>query len=332
MKRFFYFPVLLIVLLQSHFIFASSDTVTYAKDSITFSGTTIAYRKATIGTNIYSPSLVVYLHGGSSRGNDNEKQLLEPAVDSIANYLVDNNINAIFLVPQCPQQGGWLGKNARIIRNMIQREVTANAVDTNKIYIFGGSMGGTGTWNMVNLYPHLFAAAMPVAGNPSACSVDSVSQTPIYTVMGTEDNIMSIDVVVSFVDSLQFLDSDVRFDIEEGWTHENTCIKSYTQERLAWIFSHGNTLSNLDDLQQFDKITFSLFPNPTTESVTLKMIGSDDVVLVQILDDLGKEVYNQTIAPKQTNLIINTHYFAKGIYYVRIIADNMEQIEKLVVK
>ena len=28
------------------------------------------------------------------------------------------------------------------------------------------------------------------------------------------------------------------FDIEQGWTHENTCIMSYTTPRLDWIFSH----------------------------------------------------------------------------------------------
>lgn len=27
-------------------------------------------------------------------------------------------------------------------------------------------------------------------------------------------------------------------DTEEGWTHQNTCEQSYTDERLDWLFAH----------------------------------------------------------------------------------------------
>lgn len=60
-----------------------------SKEQITTLGITMGYRKCVI-TNENSteaPILVVYLHGGSSKGNDNEKQLLEPGTDSIARYL-----------------------------------------------------------------------------------------------------------------------------------------------------------------------------------------------------------------------------------------------------
>lgn len=32
--------------------------------------------------------------------------------------------------------------------------------------------------------------------------------------------------------------AEYKFDIENGWTHENVCVNSYTDESLAWVFSH----------------------------------------------------------------------------------------------
>ena len=53
------------------------------------------------------PILVMYLHGGSSKGNDNEAQMKEAAVGVISIYLADNSITSIFIVPQCPSSGSW---------------------------------------------------------------------------------------------------------------------------------------------------------------------------------------------------------------------------------
>ena len=105
-------------------------------------------------------------------------------------------------------------------------------------------MGGTGTWNMLASYPDFFAAAMPVAGNPSGLNAKKVKETPIYTVMGTADVIMKIDNVESFLSEMDLYGAEYQFDIEEGWTHENVCKQSYTDERLRWVFSHTKSLTD----------------------------------------------------------------------------------------
>lgn len=211
-----------------------------SKEQITTLGITMGYRKCVI-TNENSteaPILVVYLHGGSSKGNDNEKQLLEPGTDSIARYLETHGINAIFLIPQCPTDKSWGGPMNTMLKAMIDRYTSEGVADANRIYIFGGSMGGTGTWGMLSAYPNFFAAAMPVAANPSKTVVENVATTPACTVMGTADAIMKVETAASFVEELKALDDDVRMDVEEGWTHETTCIQSYTTARLEWVFSH----------------------------------------------------------------------------------------------
>lgn len=259
-----------------------------SKEQITTLGITMGYRKCVI-TNENSkeaPILVVYLHGGSSKGNDNEKQLLEPGTDSIARYLETHGINAIFLIPQCPTDKSWGGPMNTMLKAMIDRYASEGVADTNRIYIFGGSMGGTGTWGMLSAYPNFFATAMPVAANPSKTVVENVATTPAYTVMGTADAIMKVETAASFVEELKALDDDVRMDVEEGWTHETTCIQSYTTARLEWVFSHRRG----------------------TPSAILRPTSVSQVVSSQFFSIDGKRLSN----PVASKLIIRRDILADG--------------------
>lgn len=269
-----------------------------SKEQITTLGITMGYRKCVI-TNENSteaPILVVYLHGGSSKGNDNEKQLLEPGTDSIARYLEAHGINAIFLIPQCPTDKSWGGPMNTMLKAMIDRYASEGVADTNRIYIFGGSMGGTGTWGMLSAYPNFFAAAMPVAANPSKTVVENVATTPAYTVMGTADAIMKVETAASFVEELKALDDDVRMDVEEGWTHETTCIQSYTTARLEWVFSHRRgtpsaILRPTSVSQVVSSQFFSIDGKRLSNPVTSKLIIRRD-----ILAD-GTTKVTKTVAP-----------------------------------
>lgn len=231
--------------------------VEFKTNKIVFDGIEMPYRVAHInGTG--KPSLVIYLHGGSSKGNDNEKQMNEAGIDSITNYLESRQIEAIYLVPQCPSDKSWGGPMLGVLKSLIDKYVGDGIVDKNSIYIFGGSMGGTGTWSMLSAYPGLFTAAMPVAGNPSKCDADKVASTPVCTVMGTSDQIMSVETTADFINELNARNGITRFEIEEGWTHEITCIQSYTTQRLDWVFSHGSNSSGVENTTAGKKIIESM--------------------------------------------------------------------------
>lgn len=245
----------------------ADDDFTFGTDKITpvefetgkivSDGIEMPYRVAHInGTG--KPSLVIYLHGGSSKGNDNEIQMSEAGVDSIANYLESRQIEAIYLVPQCPSDKSWGGPMLGVLKSLIDKYVGDGIVDENSLYILGGSMGGTGTWSMLSAYPGLFTAAMPVAGNPSKCDADKVASTPVCTVMGTSDRIMSVETTSDFINELNARNGITKFEVEDGWTHEMTCIQSYTTHRLDWVFSHGSNSSGIENTMTGNKIIESV--------------------------------------------------------------------------
>lgn len=251
------FFVLLIVLVFCVAESKAENGFTFETGKIMFGGIEMPYRITHIsGTG--KPSLVIYLHGGSSKGNDNEIQMKEDGIDSIAKYLELKQIEATFLVPQCPSDKSWAGPMLGVLKSLINKYVGNGIADKNNIYIFGGSMGGTGTWSMLSAYPGLFAAAMPVAGNPSKCDASNVASTSVFTVMGTSDQIMSIETVSDFKDELNAHDGITMFEIEEGWTHEMTCIQSYTTNRLDWVFSHNRNSSGIENTAMENKIIESM--------------------------------------------------------------------------
>lgn len=199
------------------------------------------YREAVISADDAQhskPALVVYLHGGPKRGNDNVSQMTEETIYTIADYLRRNRIHAVMIVPQCPDSLTWRTRTNEAIKALIDKYVEEDKVDAERVYLLGGSMGGTGTWLMTSAYPHLFAAVMPVAGNPETADADLVASTPAYTVMGTDDSLMAIPRVSTFVEQLKERGGEVLLDIEKGWSHVKTCTDSYTDERLDWIFGH----------------------------------------------------------------------------------------------
>ena len=216
----------------------AAQNIIFSKETFSLGGTTIPYRKASTPGPGDKAALVVYLHGGSSKGNDNVTQMNEPGINSISSWLANNNRKAIMIVPQCPKDRSWLGTMLATVKQLMQTFIDRGVADEAQVYIFGGSMGGTGTWNMLANYPEFFAAAMPVAGNPTGLDAEKVAQTPLYTVMGTADVIMKIPNVKTFLAEMDEWNAEYQVDIEDGWTHEDTCKKSYTDTRLEWVFGH----------------------------------------------------------------------------------------------
>lgn len=235
---------------------AFAQDITFSKESFSDGTISLQYRKADIQGTGDKASLVIYLHGGTSKGNDNEAQMQEPGIDAISTWLYSNSRKAIMLVPQCPQNMSWLGTMQDAIVHLLQTYIDHGVADASKVYIFGGSMGGTGTWNMLSNHPELFAAAMPVAGNPTGLNAEAVSKTPLYTVMGTADKIMKISNVEDFLNEMNNYNAEYEFDIEDGWTHEDVCKNSYTDKRLAWVFKHTKTpTTNIADITYEERKT-----------------------------------------------------------------------------
>jgi predicted peptidase len=147
--------------------------------------------------------LVIFLHGSGERGNDNDAQLKW----GVMNFATDQNMMlhpALVIAPQCPEKMSWSNfsreKNSTEMRlqptptrpmelliGLIHQLIKTMPVDSNRIYITGLSMGGYGTYDAIERYPNLFAAAVPVCGGGDVSKASSIAHIPIWIVHGAED-------------------------------------------------------------------------------------------------------------------------------------------------
>jgi len=163
-------------------------------------GDTLLYRQLFPDADTFRRyPLVIFLHGSGERGNDNEAQLKW----GVANFASDQNMilhPAFVIAPQCPERMSWSNfsrpdmklqpspsKPMELLIGLIQQLKRTLRVDTNRIYITGLSMGGYGTYDAIQRYPNLFAAAVPVCGAGDASRASSIAQIPIWIFHGADD-------------------------------------------------------------------------------------------------------------------------------------------------
>jgi predicted peptidase len=103
-------------------------------------------------------------------------------------------------------------KPMELLIELIQQSIKKMPVDTNRIYVTGLSMGGFGTYDAIERYPHLFAAAVPVCGGGDVSRAASIAHIPIWIFHGAED------AAVNPVYSLNMLEALTKAGAHPGFT------------------------------------------------------------------------------------------------------------------
>jgi len=147
-------------------------------------------------------SLVIFLHGAGERGSDNEKQLYW-GVWKFACDDMQSKYPCYVIAPQCPQECKWVdvdweadshimpknsSKYMQAVLELIDKIVTQYPIDRQRIYVTGLSMGGFGTWDMIQRRPKFFAAAVPLCGGGDVNCAPSIQDVPIWAFHNKGDN------------------------------------------------------------------------------------------------------------------------------------------------
>ncbi len=196
--------------------------------------------------------LVIFLHGSGERGSDNEAQLKW----GVQNFATDKNMvqhPAIVIAPQCPLNQSWSNtkrtpnstamellptpsKPMQLLRELIQQTVAKMPVDTNRIYITGLSMGGYGTFDAIERYPALFAAAVPVCGGGDVGNASLIAHLPIWMFHGAEDPAVNVANSVEMNAALMKAGAHPGLTIYPETGHFSW-IAAYSDEHLMeWLF------------------------------------------------------------------------------------------------
>lgn len=150
--------------------------------------------------------LVIYLHGAGGRGND----LRGPRnqAGALLRYMKKHIKKPFLLVaPQCLRTGknGEKGTWQLEDLNCFLEDVKSNfAVDNERIYLLGNSMGGYGTWLWGGNNPEHFAAIAPISGGLGSSGpkgitsnldewAKNLAKIPVYAFVGGRDRCVPPD-------------------------------------------------------------------------------------------------------------------------------------------
>ncbi len=194
--------------------------------------------------------LVLFLHGAGERGDDNALQL-KHGVSDILCYSLTNG-GAIVLAPQCPLNMQWVNTNWNApahsmpsmpstpmkLTLMLLRKVMADLpVDPARVYVTGISMGGYGTWDIIQREPALFAAAIPICGGGDVALAPALKHIPIRVFHGDQDNAVPVIRSRDMVQALKACGGNVQYKEYAGAGHD-VWTRTYADASvLKWLFA-----------------------------------------------------------------------------------------------
>ncbi len=128
--------------------------------------------------------LIIYLHGGSQRGNDLTK-LNAYGLPQLINQ--GKEFPFIIASPQCPEGKYWSTDNW--LEPLYSDLLAKYRIDARRVYLMGISMGGYGTWQTAVAYPDKFAAIVPLCGGcDDSTHICRIKHVPVWTFHGTADD------------------------------------------------------------------------------------------------------------------------------------------------
>lgn len=177
---------------------------------------------------LYTPSdptenmpLIVYLHGGSGKGDDLN---LITAVDGFPQYLQSGqlgDVRAYVVIPQLPStQKAWVNA-AESISELIDHTVSAYKINKNNISLTGHSMGGTGTWNLACTYPSLFARIAPLSGSirNTPDIIGNLKNIPVRAFVGSADTIVPPESSKEVIAAVKAAGGSAEITVFDGADH-----------------------------------------------------------------------------------------------------------------
>ncbi len=182
--------------------------------------------------------LFIYLHGGSDRGVDLKKLYSSGIPDQVYR---GREFPFVMLAPQCPEHLRWSTDDW--FETFFEEATARYRIDTDRVYLTGPSLGGSGTWYNAARYPGTFAAIAPMSGFTSHLAyidenADRLLDLPVWAFHGKLDTVVPFEETERIVRRLEGRNRNVRFSAEPGLDHRIHWQVYPEQELYDWLLQH----------------------------------------------------------------------------------------------
>ncbi|MFN6039681.1 MAG: prolyl oligopeptidase family serine peptidase [Bacteroidota bacterium] len=197
--------------------------------------------------------LLLFLHGAGERGVDNKMQLLGGIPDIIKVLKNDIKSSCIVVAPQCPKDLKWVDTDWTKASHKMNSEMTwplaatvklidsilmnNDKIDQERVYVAGLSMGGFGTWELLQRFPEKFTAAIPVCGGGDKDLAENIKKIPVWAFHGKKDKVVLVNRTTDMVEKMKKVNKNVKVTIYPTDGHYIWKKAFGNREVINWLFS-----------------------------------------------------------------------------------------------
>jgi predicted peptidase len=190
--------------------------------------------------------LVLFLHGAGERGDENVRQLIHGG-KTLASEELRQRHPAFVVAPQCPEKKRWVevdwdadshtmpaepSESLRRVFELLEALQGEFSIDKSRIYAVGLSMGGYGTWDILQRQPGLLAAAAPICGGGDPARAGAFVETPVWAFHGADDTTVKPERSRQMIEALKAGGGRPIYTEYEGVGH-NSWTQTF-ENRLMW--------------------------------------------------------------------------------------------------
>lgn len=179
--------------------------------------------------------LLLYLHGARDRGEDLElvrrgelPRMLEERKD----------FPSVVVSPQCPEERFW---DFRLLESLVALATSRYAIDPDRVYATGLSMGGFGAWDLASLRPDLFAAIAPIAGSGDPARACALKDVPVWAFHGDRDPIVALSEDEKMVAAVNACGGKARLTIYPDTGHDAWTATYANPKVFEWLLEQKRT-------------------------------------------------------------------------------------------
>jgi predicted peptidase len=175
----------------------------------------------------------MYLHGGSLRGHD-----VERLRTSGLPQIVDQDTSFPFIVVSLLCPAGEIWTDTDLLVGILDKVMSQYAVDSERIYLTGHSMGGRGALYLAYKYPDRFSAIVAMSPYSTITAwAQRLKSIPIWIIHGAKDELVPVGESETMVKALKDVGGDVKFTILAERDH--FILDNYENKQLyKWLFEH----------------------------------------------------------------------------------------------
>lgn len=248
MQRIFLIVAALVVTLVPFAGFAQDIDGFVAREYRSKAGVKLPYRlyvPASIKRDQVLP-LILYLHGSGGAGTDNRKQISggnAPGTHVWIEPTMQERHPAFVLAPQIPEGSKWdsssvvASPHLVAVLELLDELYPELRIDPHRIYVIGQSLGGSGVWDLIGKYPHIFTAAVPLCGGGDTEQILSARYVAVWAFHGAKDTTVPASRSREMIDALRTVNSSVRYTEYPDVGHD-VWTRAFAEPELPeWLFA-----------------------------------------------------------------------------------------------